>query len=183
MSEQTQFQEADFYTRRYILSSCMSWNDVNYLLRNDGTQKNSWKRAATGRIRLLPNEKMVEIDAANYKRTVLDAVIKEADDERKTPYILITCPKNESITGPNAKTEFLSVTSRKEFLNLFYSAIKYVLEQPNDQEFIQSKNEEFVAMINNAKTFLVETDSELPPKIPPLPPNLNFASELPKNPS
>ena len=145
----------------------MAWHDITFL-KYDANKANQWKKATTGRIRFHPNETAIEIDVINSKKVVNEVVMKEADDERKTPYLLFTFGKGDLI----------SVTSRKEFLNLLFSAIKMVMGSEFSNEAVQSKIQEFQKMLEQAKDFLSSSEIQSVPPIPSAPPT-NFSVELP----
>ncbi|OHT06134.1 hypothetical protein TRFO_25913 [Tritrichomonas foetus] len=176
-------QDSAFYTRRYILSACMNWNDCIFL-RSDGSKANSWKKAQQTKIRIDPASWQVELALTGSKEKskweksqIQNVTIDETkDSENKTHFVQLTMGKND----------ILSISSHKDFVNLFYCGVTYLIEKEREiknHPLIVAKKQEFDTMISNMKDFLSGPSNDSIPPVPPLPPNLDFVEPPPQNPT
>lgn len=177
---------SDFYVRRYILSSCMNWNDCIYL-RADGSKSSSWKKAQQSKIRIDSGSWQIELGSnsgkANLKwgkSQITNLSLEETkDSENNILYVQITFGKND----------VLAVSSHRDFVTLFYLGVIFFSDKANEKENIMQnqliidKKKEFDSMISNMKLFLNESTNEPIPPVPPLPQNMNFVDPPPKNPT
>lgn len=176
-------QSADFYTKRYILSTCMEPIDITALVHTDGNKINSWKKSQQGKIFINHTNWQIELDLPkeNYrwdKSDVTSVKIKETKDTdasgKPKSYILIVFKKDEtlSISGPRSE--------------LFFCGLKYHLEQQKSiakHPLVLERKAKFEEMLSKAKEFLTTTKIGEEPAIPPPPPNLNFVTEIAANPA
>lgn len=178
---------SDFYVRRYILSSCMNWNDCIYL-RSDGSKSSSWKKAQQSKIRIDSGSWQIELGSTGgkginlkwEKSHITNLTLEETkDSENNILYVQITFGKND----------ILAISSHRDFVTLFYLGVIFFADKENEKEnvmqnqLIIDKKKEFDAMISSMKQFLNESTNEPIPPVPPLPQNMNFVDPPPKNPT
>lgn len=178
---------SDFYVQRYILSSCMNWNDCIYL-RADGSKSSSWKKAQQSKIRIDSGSWQIELGSPNTKDKNLKweksqisnlALEETKDSENNVLYVQITFGKND----------ILAISSHRDFVTLFYLGVIFFADKENEKEnvmqnqLIVDKKKEFDSMILSLKQYLNESTNEPIPPVPPLPQNMNFVDPLPKNPT
>lgn len=154
-----QLQDSSFFTRRYILSACMNWNDCSFI-RSDGSKISNWKKEKKSKIRMEPQTWKIEIsnvsggkggkDDADSKTDIASVTLEEVKDTDK-PF--------QFISIKYAKGDVLCVTGNADFVNLFYCGLMYHLEKVDEIEnnqFVVSKKQEFDAMLESVKNFLSE---------------------------
>ena len=154
-----QLQDSSFFTRRYILSACMNWNDCSFI-RTDGSKINNWKKEKKSKIRIEPQSWQIEIsnisggkpgkDDVDTKTEISSVALEETKDTDK-PF--------QYLNIKFAKGEILCVTGSQDFVNLFYCGLMYILEKVEDianNQLIVNKRQEFENMLDSVKKFLRE---------------------------
>jgi hypothetical protein len=179
--EEVPLQDGAFYARRFILSSCMNWNEVLFL-RQDGNKSAAWKKAHRTSTRIHPTSWKLELSSEKdtWEKSQIDgASLEETKDaEPKTHYVLIRLKKGDLLS-------FASPEGKRDVVNLIYCALLYLIDEPPlGNPLVEQKTKEFDAMINSVRQFLQDgaNDPPLPP-VPAPPPNLKFVTPLPANPA
>jgi hypothetical protein len=174
MSGDVPLQDGAFYARRYILSSCMNWNDC-LLLRSEGSKPSAWKKGKIDEVRIHPSSWKLEFknDKDSWEKSqIVSLTVEETKDPgEKICYIVITLEKNQ----------FLSISGKREFVNMFHCGLLLFLERPEvvDLPLMQAKTAEFEHMVANLRKFLANSSVDaVPPPIPPLPANLDFVDPI-----
>lgn len=154
-----EFQEPSFYLRRYIISKCMAYNDVQFI--KDVSKAGNWKKAETTQIRISPeNVKNIEVKPDLHYQGLQSVSRESAQDEANTSYLVLTFSKDLSI----------AISDRKEFIDMFEAACLFILEKDLNRipSLVGDKADQFESMINKTKAFLAVPDGQ-PTKVPPVP--------------
>jgi hypothetical protein len=173
-------QDGAFYARRFILSSCMNWNDFLFL-RSDGSKVSSWRKAQRTQGRIHPQSWKLEFSNSKdawEKSQVQSVTLEETKDaENKTYYVQINFKKGDCVA-------LSSASGKRDIVSQFYCALMYLLDTPPNHPLVTQKTQEFQVIVTSAKQFLAQgpIETALPP-VPPLPPNLDFVTPLPVNPT
>ena len=161
--ENQDYKTPEFYTTRYIISSCMTETEARFVRTSPNTI--NWKKSAIPcRICLQSgNWKNLELkDRKEVKEGITDVKIGKSSDAEKTPFLTITYGKGEfSFTAPN------------DVLKRFYCGISLILRKDvSNQETFKTTLTQFEKMIENQKKFFSNSDFNPPPPIPPEPASL-----------
>lgn len=168
MSSKTdvEFQSPDFYLRRYFISKCMAFSDVQFI--KDASKATYWKKPETTQIRISPeNIKNIEVKPNLHYQGLKNVSRETAQDETKTPYLVLTFAKDS-----------IAISDRPEFLNTFEAACMYILEREPSPALLGDKIDQFKNLIEKTKTFLTVPEGQptTAPPIPPPPPPLSFGN-------
>jgi hypothetical protein len=179
--EEVALQDGAFYARRFILSSCMNWNDVMFL-RQDGNKSAAWRKAIRTNMRIHPTSWKLELasEKDTWEKSQIDGTSLEEtkDADPKTNYVLVRLKKGDLVS-------FASPEGKRDALNMIYCALMYLIDEPPlGNLLVEQKTQEFEGMINSVRQFLSlgASDSPLPP-VPALPPTLKFITPLPTGPA
>ena len=161
-----EFQPPDFYLRRYIISKCMTYSDVQFI--KDGSKASNWKKPESTQIRISPeNVKNIELKLGLHYQGLEGVSRETAQDDAKTPYLVLTFSKDS-----------IAISDRPEFLDTFEAACLYILEKDLDRipSLLGDKVEQFKNMIEKTKSFLTIPAGQptTVPPVPKAPPAINF---------
>jgi hypothetical protein len=178
--EEVPLQDGAFYARRFILSSCMNWNDVLFL-RQEGSKSAPWRKAIRTSARIHPTSWKLELSSEKdtWEKSQIDGASLEEtkDSDQKTHYVLVRLKKGDPIS-------FASPEGKRDVVNLIYCALMYLIDERPQHPLVEQKIKEFEGMIAGVKDFLLlgANDPPLPP-VPAPPPNLKFVTALPGSPT
>lgn len=162
-----EFQDPSFYLRRYIISKCMTYNDVQFI--RDASKAGNWKKAETTQIRISSeNVKNIEVKPDLHYQGLQSVSRETAQDEANTQYLVLTFSEDVSI----------AISDRKDFLDMFEAACLYILEKDLNRipSLIEEKAEQIETLINKMKSFLTVPEGQLTkaPPVPKAPPKIDF---------
>ena len=162
--ENQDYKTPEFYTIRYIISSCMTEAEARFVRSSPNTI--NWKKSGIPCKICLQSGNWKNLDVKERfgtKEGITDVKYAKASDMEKTPYITITYKKGETF----------SFTASHDTLKRFYCGISLVLQRDisNDQLF-KTTMEQYEKMIANQKKFFAKLDFNPPPPIPPEPASL-----------
>ncbi|KAH0786246.1 hypothetical protein GPJ56_009923 [Histomonas meleagridis] len=178
-----QLQDAAFFTRRYILSACMNWNDCTYI-RADGNKSSNWKKERKSQVRIDPQSWQIVFQHSSDSKS-------KDDTDNKTEISSVTIEETKETDKPfqylsvkYAKGDILSIAGTKDFVNLLYCGLMYTQEkfdQISSNPLIVSKTQEIESMLETTKSILAKPLNEATEiKVSDVP-NLRFLQPIPQD--
>jgi hypothetical protein len=123
------FQHPKLYAKRYIISKCMSWLEIEYT-RNMFNEWSDIKTLQKGKIRIDSGAIGIEIDHFKLtKHEITNFYIKSFSDGEKTEFVLFF----QFLL--NGKSDVFSICSSNKSLNLFYLGLHCIMDRENEDLF------------------------------------------------
>lgn len=157
------------YARLYIISSCMSPNDVKYK-KGKVTKLTEWAKAQSAKLELFPSERVLTLGTERYDLSnAKEFSVVDMKGDKSAHFLLITFDVGN-------KKEYLSISSHIEYLHMLNAACHFANNMECTDEIVEQKVIDCKKLISDVAELLLQDEELAPPDVPE-PPNLDFLQE------